>query len=55
MKKKLVINKETIRNLESAELKQVAGGIPPPTAPVSCTEKPVCRTHPYCTWYPCDP
>ena len=47
MKKKLVINKETIRNLESTELKQVAGGrgIPQPTLPSSCTIEPVCKTN----------
>jgi hypothetical protein len=34
--KKLVLNKETLRNLKDSELGGVAGGLPPPTG-TSCT------------------
>lgn len=34
--KKLVLNKETVRNLDGAVLSQIAGGSPPTTASRVC-------------------
>ncbi len=54
MKKKLNFGRETIRNLESAQLRQIAGGAGSGAMTCSCPGTPtagVCTTNPSLTCY----
>jgi hypothetical protein len=47
--KKLVLSKETLRALNDADLRQVAGGRPPPTDRTGCSDFSCYSEGPGCT------